>query len=433
MRIKRLEISRLYGSFTKSIDFDSGLNLLVGINGSGKTSILNCIEWLTKPNLARLACTHFHSIKVFLDRGDKSYEIFAQRNTHLLSVQISGGGFDGDPLTIKIERPSSSIKNEEEMDEALQYYSSLTPEAHERKTWSFLKGLPDPLSVSLDRTIAAESEGEVYFEGRTPRGIRQRSPISKIQNVARLKYAAYSQKLNSLNESLKSKIIVSAFRSSLLRMPNDPVHSVTISELDSLESKVTNLLYTSLEIDSDVAESITQYFEEARQILHHGEKDPGLRRAFYAQYRQIHGLAEAFRDFDIKSAKAFEALNSYLTSLNSFFRESGKVMGFNEVDGTLGFKLIGKEGGVTGTYLSIDRMSSGEKQLLILITLLAFVAKRNHIYIIDEPELSLHPRWQRSFVGAIMDQSPPGTQVIMATHSPEIVSKYRDKCVVLDV
>ncbi len=432
MRIKRLEIIRLYGSFTKNVDFDPGLNLLVGINGSGKTSILNCIEWMTKPNLGRLACTHFHSIKLFFERGGKDYTIVAQRNSHALSVQVAGGDFDGEPLNIQIEKPSSSIRSEEDMSAALRYYANLSPEPHEKKTWAFLKDLADPLCISLDRTITAESDGEVYIDAQLPRGVRRRSPIGKVQDVTRRKYAAYSQKLNGLNDSLKSQIIVSAFKSSFLRMRSEPVHSVTIDELAILESKVSNLLYTSLDVDSDVAESIAQYFEEARKILHHGENDPGLRRAFYAQYRQIHGLAEAFRDFEEKSLRAFEVLGSYLGTLNLFFRESGKVIGFNETDGTLGFKHLSRDG-ASGAYLSVDRMSSGEKQILILITFLAFISKRNHVYIVDEPELSLHPKWQRSFVGAILDQSPIGTQVIMATHSPEIVSRYRDKCVVLDV
>ena len=43
MKIDTLVISNLYGYINKEIDFNNDLTLLVGINGSGKTSILNII------------------------------------------------------------------------------------------------------------------------------------------------------------------------------------------------------------------------------------------------------------------------------------------------------------------------------------------------------------------------------------------------------
>jgi len=433
VRIERLEVVRLYGSFTKTVDFDPGLNLLVGINGSGKTSILNCIEWLTKPNLARLACTQFHSISMNMEHSGKRYTIHAHRTSQLLTVEVSGGGLNGDPITVDIERPTASIRNEQEMIEALSNYSGLSAEPHEKKTWNFLRDLPEPLSVSLDRTIAAESEGEYYYEGRSVKLGLPKSPLSKVIDVTRRRYAAYTQKVKTSNEELKSKLIVSAFTSPLLRMRDTAIPSVSVGQLEELKSKVTALLYSSVEVDKYGADSISQYFDEARHILSMGGKDDSIKNVFYAQYRQIHGLAEAFKGFEDKSAKAYESIGSYLDSLNSFFIESKKHIGFNETDGALGFQTISKNGDPSGHFFALDRMSSGERQLLILITFLAFISKKNHIFIVDEPELSLHPRWQRGFVSAVIAQAPVGTQVIMATHSPEIVSKHREKCVVLDV
>jgi DNA repair exonuclease SbcCD ATPase subunit len=51
MIISRIEVSKLYGYMNKVIDFNSEINLLVGINGSGKTSILNLVNWLLIPSL----------------------------------------------------------------------------------------------------------------------------------------------------------------------------------------------------------------------------------------------------------------------------------------------------------------------------------------------------------------------------------------------
>ncbi|WP_411052969.1 AAA family ATPase [Tritonibacter sp. SIMBA_163] len=47
------------------------------------------------------------------------------------------------------------------------------------------------------------------------------------------------------------------------------------------------------------------------------------------------------------------------------------------------------------------------------------------MFIIDEPELSLHLQWQAKFVAAVLDSST-NTQFIMATHSPTVIMKRVD-------
>ena len=46
--------------------------------------------------------------------------------------------------------------------------------------------------------------------------------------------------------------------------------------------------------------------------------------------------------------------------------------------------------------------------------------KQPGVFIIDEPELSLHLAWQEIFVKSIQ-QASPKTQFILATHSPSII------------
>lgn len=73
---------------------------------------------------------------------------------------------------------------------------------------------------------------------------------------------------------------------------------------------------------------------------------------------------------------------------------------------------------------SIFNLSSGEKQLIILIACLSLLedAKRSHVYIVDEPEVSLHITWQEKFIDALLEASP-NTQFILATHSPSIIAR----------
>jgi predicted ATPase len=52
--------------------------------------------------------------------------------------------------------------------------------------------------------------------------------------------------------------------------------------------------------------------------------------------------------------------------------------------------------------------------------------KRPWVYIADEPELSLHVRWQESLVENLRTINP-NSQIIFATHSPDVVSIFDEK------
>lgn len=65
-------------------------------------------------------------------------------------------------------------------------------------------------------------------------------------------------------------------------------------------------------------------------------------------------------------------------------------------------------------------LSSGEKQLLLLL-LNTFLQKRQeHIVFWDEPEISLHVDWQKVLI-ATMQQINPNMQLFIATHSPFVL------------
>jgi predicted ATP-binding protein involved in virulence len=50
------------------------------------------------------------------------------------------------------------------------------------------------------------------------------------------------------------------------------------------------------------------------------------------------------------------------------------------------------------------------------------------IFIVDEPELSLHIDWQEKFVDAIR-KANPNVQLILATHSPAIILDRDEACI----
>lgn len=81
-----------------------------------------------------------------------------------------------------------------------------------------------------------------------------------------------------------------------------------------------------------------------------------------------------------------------------------------------------------GTVIRPYQLSSGEKQILIILTTVLIEGGRDFIMIMDEPEISLHFEWQRRLIEDIQRLNP-NLQLILATHSPAVVMNGWTDCV----
>lgn len=89
-----------------------------------------------------------------------------------------------------------------------------------------------------------------------------------------------------------------------------------------------------------------------------------------------------------------------------------------------------------GKTLNVEQLSQGEKLLMALV---GDIARRlaimnptidnplngNGIILIDEAELHLHPKWQRVLMSRL-SATFPNCQFILTTHSPLIISDYKE-------
>lgn len=79
---------------------------------------------------------------------------------------------------------------------------------------------------------------------------------------------------------------------------------------------------------------------------------------------------------------------------------------------------------IEGKEFDISELSSGEKQLFLRALSLKFLNVNNSIILIDEPEISLHPRWQRKIIN-VYENIGENNQIIIATHSPHIIGNVK--------
>jgi len=83
-----------------------------------------------------------------------------------------------------------------------------------------------------------------------------------------------------------------------------------------------------------------------------------------------------------------------------------------------------------GKEFDIDNLSTGEKTLLSKVLYLYFKGVKNQIILIDEPELSLHPRWQNQVLKLYENfANENNCQIIIATHSPHIIGSAKNESI----
>jgi predicted ATP-dependent endonuclease of OLD family len=76
-----------------------------------------------------------------------------------------------------------------------------------------------------------------------------------------------------------------------------------------------------------------------------------------------------------------------------------------------------------GKSFVVSAASSGERELLTYLFAIFALNVRDALIIVDEPELHLHPKWQRTLLLLFIRLSEStGNQFLMATHSPMFVS-----------
>lgn len=82
----------------------------------------------------------------------------------------------------------------------------------------------------------------------------------------------------------------------------------------------------------------------------------------------------------------------------------------------------------SGERISPYLLSSGEKQMLIILLTVLVEDKQPYVLLMDEPEISLHIEWQQRLLELITTLNP-NAQVILTTHSPAVIMNGWSDCV----
>ena len=116
-----------------------------------------------------------------------------------------------------------------------------------------------------------------------------------------------------------------------------------------------------------------------------------------------------------------ERIDKFFDLINSLFLMTGKTIDIDDKN-----RVIFRKG---RQIIDMEKLSAGEKQILLLFFTLFLMEDRSTVLLLDEPEISLHIEWQDRLIQLMLDLNP-NCQIIMTTHSPNIFADgWEDKLV----
>jgi predicted ATPase len=256
--------------------------------------------------------------------------------------------------------------------------------------------------------------------------------LLEIESLIKTNFIEYSQKQASISASLKNKIIYSSFD---IIQGNENFGFNTKTDVD-IESRKKRIIEASKNFEiPDLESKIIDYFNELSKIQKSLQKEQAKKgkdketsQQFLKvlgqwfinnpQLERIDNIISLYENAQTEIELSYKEFIKFESLANLYFEENNKKLTIKK-NGEISIKLPNDN--TTGIF----KLSSGEKQIIVMLAQLIF-GKKRQIFIIDEPELSLHLGWQELFVNSLLEASP-NTQFIMATHSPTIIGKIENQ------
>ena len=123
-------------------------------------------------------------------------------------------------------------------------------------------------------------------------------------------------------------------------------------------------------------------------------------------------IIEELQKGNLQAAQEFSAAKTkFQDIIDDLFKDTGKKIVRTENE--IRFSQIGET-------LVPYQLSSGEKQMLVILLTVLVENNLPYVLFMDEPEVSLHIEWQQRLIETILDLNP-NVQIILTTHSPAVI------------
>lgn len=434
-KLKLFEITNLFNQFNVSLPLDEKVNIFLGENGMGKTTILNCLYYVLSGNIEKLNNIIFDSISLTFVDGEKfsidhndisSYvEDYMYGNPPYRRRKVQFESL----FTIKeLENISKLLRDGANEEELKKYYFrvsdvfGMSPSMARREleryiVQQFQKNMTTKADfnkvITFKKNVSEKIDEEILYFPTYRRIEEDMSNLGIDIEKDRVKSRLIQFGMTDVEKNIEALLqtIKSVAITGFAKMTGVLLKQYLNGELSDVENykvEQNKLVIALARIGDEIEEQDKQRIIELVNSLD----------IYNRENRYLLNLIKNLIDSYERQNKYDESVKTFASICNNYL--NGKKYIYDETNVKLG---IYKE--KTKKPISIQNLSSGEKQIISVFSKLYIENIENCIILFDEPELSLSIKWQNMFLPDVVNSGKCST-LIAVTHSPFIFDNEFD-------
>ena len=437
MKIVSVKVEELFGHFSYNIELNDTVTIIHGPNGCGKTTLLKIIYSVFSNNPQELKQYDFKSIEFQFSDGTNLY--IEKKKKKLPGYHKSENTIVYLAYTIIANEKRTVIDSFENSHEHSKIISEFI-HSYGFKRFGFIDRLPD---------------GEMWYDRREGETLTTDELVNKYGPFI---YERYGKELSGGSVPEQVKILIDKLDVRLINADRLTVHKQIERHYGEDQTQIEHKVNI---IAENVAKKIREAIQRYAQISQAKDRTFPIRAIKQEKLMSVSEIKEKMIELETKRKEFIETgileedkddidihelvesvtennrqnLSLYAIDteekLNALSGISSLINMFRKlIDNSFLNKHIvfGKEDGFhfkttySDTIIKPQNLSSGEQHELVMLYDLIFNTSSNTLMLIDEPELSLHIKWQIEYVDNLLSIiKHTGFSAILATHSPQII------------